>query len=60
MFVAVAYFAGDLVGIYAARPGRRLEALEPIDQNVHEHFVPLAESAAKGLVLHHDYTPPYI
>ncbi len=30
VFVAVDHFVGDLVGVHAARPGTRFEALEPV------------------------------
>ena len=34
VFVAVDHFVGDVVGIHAARPGTRFEALEPIYQGI--------------------------
>lgn len=60
VFVAVDHFVGDLVGIHAARPGTRFEALEPIHQGVREHFGPLAEGIAEGLVVRHDHGPQYM
>ena len=59
-FVAVDHFVGDVVGIHAARPGTRFEALEPIHQGLREHFGPLAEGMASGLVLRHDHGPQYM
>ena len=38
-FVAWDHLVGDLVGIHAARPGTRFEALEPIHQGIREHGV---------------------
>lgn len=38
VFVAVDHFVADCVGIHAARPGTRFEAIEPIRQVLHEHF----------------------
>jgi transposase InsO family protein len=60
VFVAVDHFVGDVVGIHAARPGTRFEALEPIHQGVREHFGPLAQGIAGGLVLRHDHGPQYM
>ena len=58
--VAIDYFVGDAVGLHAARPGTRFEALEPIHQGVREHYVPLAKDVAEGLVLRHDHGPQYM
>lgn len=60
VFVAVDHFVGELVGAHAARPGTRFEALEPVYQGIREHFAPLAEGAATGLVLRHDNGPQYV
>lgn len=60
VFVAVDHFVGDLVGIHAARPGTRFEALEPVHQGIREIFGPLAEGVAEGLVLRHDHGPQYM
>jgi transposase InsO family protein len=60
VFVAVDHFVGDVVGIHAARPGTRFEALEPIHQGVREHFGPLAADVAAGLVLRHDHGSQYM
>ena len=60
VFVAVDHFVGDVVGIHAARPGTRFEALEPIYQGIREHFGPLARGIARGLVLRHDHGPQYM
>lgn len=59
-FVAVDHFVGDRVGIHAARPGTRFEALEPVHQGLREHFGPLAARIATGLVLRHDNGPQYV
>jgi transposase InsO family protein len=60
VFVAVDHFVGDVVGIHAARPGTRFEALEPIHQGIREHLGPLSEGVAEGLVLRHDHGPQYM
>lgn len=60
VFVAIDHFVGDVVGIHAARPGTRFEALEPVYQGVREHFGLLAEGIAEGLTLRHDHGPQYM
>ena len=60
VFVAVDHFVGDVVGIHAARPGTRFEALDPIHQGIRDHYRPLAEGVADGLVLRHDHGPQYM
>jgi transposase InsO family protein len=51
---------GDVVGIHAARPGTRFEALEPIHQGIREHFGPLEAGVAEGLALRHDHGSQYL
>lgn len=60
VFLAVDHFVGDLVGIHAARPGTRYEALEPLHQGLREHFGPLREGVAEGLVVRHDHGAQYM
>jgi len=60
VFVAIDHFVGDVVGIHAARPGTRFEALEPIHQGIREHFGALERDVAAGLVLRHDHGPQYM
>ena len=60
VFVAVDHFVGDVVGLHAARPGTRFEALEPIHQGIREHGGPPAEGGTEGLVLRHDHGPQYM
>ena len=60
VFVAVDHFVGDVVGIHAARPGTRFEALEPIHQGIREHFGELEAGVACGLVLRHDHGSQYM
>lgn len=60
VFVTIDHFVGDVVGLHAARPGTRFEALEPIHQGIREHFGGLAQGVAAGLVLRHDNGPQYI
>ena len=60
IFVAIDHFVGDIVGIHAARPGTRFEALEPIHQGLREHFGPLSDGVAEGLVVRHDHGAQYM
>ncbi len=60
VFVVIDHFVGDVVGIHAARPGTRFEALEPIHQGIRAHFGPLAAGVADGLVLRHDHGSQYM
>ena len=55
VFIAVDHCTGELVGVHAAKPGTRFEALEPIHQGVREHFGEVAEDVASGLVIRHDH-----
>lgn len=49
-----------MVGIHAARPGTRFEALEPIHQGIREHYGTLASGIAAGLALRHDHGLQYM
>jgi transposase InsO family protein len=60
VFVAIDHFVGDVVGIHAARPGTRFEALEPIHQGIRAHYGQLTAHIATGLVLRHDHGPQYL
>ena len=60
VFIAVDHCTGELVGVHAAKPGTRFEALEPIHQGVREHFGALGEGVAAGLVVRHDHGSQYI
>lgn len=60
VFVALDHFVGDVVGIHAARPGTRFEALEPIHQGIRAHFGELEAGVARGLMLRHDHGSQYM
>ena len=60
VFIAIDHFVGDVVGIHAARPGTRFEALEPVHQGIRDHYGPLSQDIAEGLVLRHDHGPQYM
>ncbi len=60
VFVAIDHFVGDVVGLHAAKPGIRFEALEPLYQGERAHFGELACGVADGLLLRHDHGPQYM
>jgi transposase InsO family protein len=55
VFLAVDHCVADCVGIHAARPGTRFEALEPLRQGVREHLGGYSAGVARGLALRHDH-----
>lgn len=57
IFFVVDHFTAECLGIHAARPGTRFEALEPLHQAVTEVFGSYKEGAAAsvGLQLRHDH-----
>jgi putative transposase len=59
VFVAVDHCTSECIGIHAAKPGTRYEALEPIYQGVREHFGDFGAGVANGLVVRHDNGPQY-
>jgi len=60
VFGAVDHFVADCVGIHAAKPGTRFEALEPLRQGINDHFGAFAKDVADGLTLRHDCGPQYL
>jgi putative transposase len=60
VFVVVDHCAAECIGIHAARPGTRFEAVEPLRQGVHTFFGPYAEGIATGLQARHDHGSQYI
>jgi putative transposase len=48
------------VGIHAAKPATRFEALEPSRQGVRAHFGAFAQDVAHGLMLRHDHGSQYM
>ena len=60
VFIAVDHCTQECVGIHAARPGTRFEALEPLRQGLREHFAGYAAGIASGLSLRHDHGSQYL
>ena len=49
VFIAVDHCTQECVGIHAARPGTRFEALEPLRQGLREHFGGYGAASPRGL-----------
>ena len=60
VFIAVDHCTQECVGIHAARPGTRFEALEPLRQGLREHFDGYEADVARGLALRHDHGSQYL
>ena len=60
VFVVVDHCAAECIGIHAARPGTRFEAVEPLRQGVRALFGGYAEGIATGLQARHDHGSQYV
>jgi transposase InsO family protein len=60
IFVAVDHCTAECVGIHAAKPATRFEALEVIRQGVRSRFGGFAAEVAAGLKLRHDHGSQFI
>jgi putative transposase len=60
VFVAIDHCSADCVGIHAAKPGTRFEALEPLRQGIKEHLGGYGENVARGLAIRHDHGSQYM
>lgn len=60
VFIAIDHFTGECVGMHAAKPGTRFDALEPIRQGVGEFVGTLSANTARALVLRHDHGSQYV
>lgn len=60
VFVAIDHCSADCVGIHAAKPGTRFEALEPLRQGIKEYVGAYGENAAVGLSIRHDHGSQYM
>jgi putative transposase len=59
VFVVVDQCATECIGIHAARPGTRFEAVEPLRQGVRASFGAYTEGIAMGLQARHDHGSQY-
>jgi transposase InsO family protein len=60
VFIAIDHYTAECVGIHAARPGTRFEALEPIRQAVRRIFGRYEAGVASGLAMRHDHGSQYM
>jgi putative transposase len=60
VFVVVDHCAAECIGLHAARPGTRFEAVEPLRQGVQDLFGAYAEGIATGLQARHDHGSQYV
>lgn len=60
VFVVVDHCAAECIGIHAARPGTRFEAVEPLRQGVRAIFGDYAAGIAAGLQARHDHGSQYV
>jgi putative transposase len=59
VFAAIDHCTAECVGIHAAKPGTRFEALEPLRQGVRTRFGAIGRDVAKGLKIRHDHGSQY-
>lgn len=60
VFVVVDHCASECIGIHAAKPGTRFEAVEPLRQGVHAIFGGYEKGIAAGLQARHDHGSQYM
>lgn len=60
VFVVVDHCASECIGLHAARPGTRFEAVEPLRQGVRALFGGYEAGIAAGLQARHDHGSQYI
>jgi transposase InsO family protein len=60
VFVVVDHCASECIGIHAAKPGTRFEAVEPLRQGVHAIFGGYEKGIAAGLLARHDHGSQYM
>jgi putative transposase len=60
VFVVVDHCAAECIGLHAAKPGTRFEAVEALRQGVHGRFGGYETGIARGLLARHDHGSQYI
>ncbi|MCG5548203.1 integrase core domain-containing protein [Halorhodospira halochloris] len=60
VFAVVDHYNAECLGIHAARPGTRFEALEPLRQAVRRVCAGFHEGIAAGVALRHDHGSQYV
>jgi putative transposase len=60
VFVVVDHCASECVGLHAAKPGTRFEAVEPLRQGIQAVFDGYEAGIARGLSVRHDHGSQYV
>jgi len=60
VFGAVDHFPAAYMGLHAAKPGTRLEALEPVRQGIRETFGSIKKNIVRGITMRHDCGSQYL
>jgi len=60
VFVVVDHCASECIGVHAAKPGTRFEAVEPLRQGVRAIFGGYETAVAAGLQAQHDHGSQYV
>ena len=60
VFVVVDHCASECIGIHAAKPGTRFEAVEPLRQGIRALFGAYEGGIAEGLLARHDHGSQYV
>ena len=60
VFVVVDHCASECIGLHAAKPGTRFEAIEPLRQGIQALFGEYEPGIAAGLLARHDHGSQYV
>lgn len=60
VFVVVDHCASECIGLHAAKPGTRFEAVEPLRQGIRALFGGYEHGIASGLLARHDHGSQYV
>src|SRR5215475_8156382 len=60
VFVVVDHCASECIGVHAAKPGTRFEAIEPVRQGIQALFGGYEPGIAVGLLARHDHGSQYV
>jgi transposase InsO family protein len=60
VFVVVDHCASECIGLHAAKPGTRFEAVEPLRQGIQAVFGRYEAGIARGLSVRHDHGSQYV
>jgi putative transposase len=60
VFVVVDHCASECIGVHAAKPGTRFEAVEPLRQGIRARYGAYEGGRARGLLVRHDHGSQYV